>query len=288
MHLCEHCQKPTNNPRFCSRACTLSHVKQIVHPCVNCQKPTNNPRFCSKTCSAIHTNKERSKHKRTLKCSCGKLRLARHKRCPECIKEGGGGSWPRNALRNRKLAEVLEMPSVKGKHPSWACAHIRQLARDDNADLLKLPCPICGYAKHVELCHIKPISSFPKTATIAEVNDRSNLIILCRNCHWELDHGLLNLAITLKTEFGLKIIKNHKWPHAPHTSSTKRKEVPCLTCGTFTKNKAYCSPECFHNATRKGGRPDKEKLKELLKHKSFTSVGKMYDVSDNAIRKWIK
>lgn len=60
-------------------------------------------------------------------------------------------------------------------------------------ELSNFKCENCSYDKHVEICHIKAISSFPKTATLKEVNDRSNIRFLCRNCHWEFDHGLLLL-----------------------------------------------------------------------------------------------
>lgn len=49
-------------------------------------------------------------------------------------------------------------------------------------------CQFCGYSKHVEVCHIKPISSFDKDTPIDTINDMSNLLILCPNCHWELDN----------------------------------------------------------------------------------------------------
>lgn len=52
-------------------------------------------------------------------------------------------------------------------------------------------CQHCGYSKFVEICHIKAVSSFPKTAKVREINDPSNLIYLCPNCHWELDHGII-------------------------------------------------------------------------------------------------
>lgn len=261
-------------------ACTLAHTKRPTHPCEYCQKPTRSPRFCSRSCATIYTNKEKPKHKRTLKCSCGNLRLARHKRCPECIKKGGGGSWPLDALKNRTLAEVLEMPSVKGKHPSWAYSHIRQLGRKWNSNLLKLPCQNCGYSKHVELCHIKPITSFPKTTTIGEVNDPSNLITLCRNCHWEFDNNLLDLPGITKNKF-----ENNR---SKIIFTKPKKKISCLVCNTLTENKKYCSYECSHYATRRVIRPEKEKLKELLEHESFSSISRMYGVSDNAIRKWLK
>jgi hypothetical protein len=54
-------------------------------------------------------------------------------------------------------------------------------------------CKNCGYDRHVEICHIRPINSFPEDTPVAVVNDLSNLVALCPNCHWEFDHGLLVL-----------------------------------------------------------------------------------------------
>lgn len=44
---------------------------------------------------------------------------------------------------------------------------------------------------------------------------------------------------------------------------------------------------CFAQPIKKE-KPTKEELFNLIKTKSFTDIGKMYDVSDNAIRKWCK
>ena len=52
-------------------------------------------------------------------------------------------------------------------------------------------CYICGYSKHVEVCHIKPVSDFPLDSKLSEVNNISNLIMLCPNHHWEFDNGML-------------------------------------------------------------------------------------------------
>ena len=50
-------------------------------------------------------------------------------------------------------------------------------------------CRACGYDKHFEVAHIRAISDFPPETAIAEINSLSNLVALCRNCHWELHHG---------------------------------------------------------------------------------------------------
>jgi 5-methylcytosine-specific restriction endonuclease McrA len=71
-------------------------------------------------------------------------------------------------------------------------AKIRYHAREMySKDLIK--CERCGYDKHVEICHIKAIKQFSEESTIKEINDRSNIIGLCPNCHWEFDHGLLKI-----------------------------------------------------------------------------------------------
>jgi hypothetical protein len=55
----------------------------------------------------------------------------------------------------------------------------------------KRECVECGYTRHIHVCHIRAVSDFPPTATIAEINDIANLVALCPNHHWEYDHGFL-------------------------------------------------------------------------------------------------
>lgn len=54
-------------------------------------------------------------------------------------------------------------------------------------------CAKCGYSTHIEIAHIKAVSDFDDSATIAEINSINNLIALCPNHHWEYDHGILKL-----------------------------------------------------------------------------------------------
>lgn len=73
----------------------------------------------------------------------------------------------------------------------WRNCGIRALVRSWHSHLKGLPCQNCSYDKHTEFAHVKAISKFPLTATLQEVNSESNLLMLCPNCHWELDNGLL-------------------------------------------------------------------------------------------------
>lgn len=54
-------------------------------------------------------------------------------------------------------------------------------------------CAKCDYSNHVEVAHIKAVSDFDDSVTIAEINSIDNLIALCPNHHWEYDHGILKL-----------------------------------------------------------------------------------------------
>ena len=66
-------------------------------------------------------------------------------------------------------------------------SHARRIALS-----MQNKCVVCGYSKHVDICHKKSIHKFPDTALVKEVNDKNNLVKLCRNHHWEFDHGLLS------------------------------------------------------------------------------------------------
>lgn len=70
------------------------------------------------------------------------------------------------------------------------------------------------------------------------------------------------------------------------------KKIECKQCKKLFNPKnsqqIYCSAECSQKSQRKAERPSKEELYELIKNNSFVAVGKMFNVSDNAVRKWCK
>lgn len=67
------------------------------------------------------------------------------------------------------------------------------------------------------------------------------------------------------------------------------KEAYCSVCGQLLtdRQQKYCSNECQHKA-QKRPRPSRAELKGLIRSSSFTAIGRKYDVTDNAIRKWCK
>ena len=77
--------------------------------------------------------------------------------------------------------------------------------------------------------------------------------------------------------------------------SIKRIEnIICPICGKEfkpIKGAKYCSLECYNEARLeiKNNRPDfLQLIKDFKELKSFVQVGKKYNVSDNAVRKWCK
>lgn len=44
--------------------------------------------------------------------------------------------------------------------------------------------------------------------------------------------------------------------------------------------------KCVNLFKRACERPDRDKLKDLIRNKPFTEIGKMFGVTDNAVRKW--
>jgi hypothetical protein len=58
----------------------------------------------------------------------------------------------------------------------------------------KPECKVCGYAKHVEVCHIKSVSEFTDDSLIGEINALDNLVYLCPNHHWEFDNNGLDIG----------------------------------------------------------------------------------------------
>jgi 5-methylcytosine-specific restriction endonuclease McrA len=148
--------------------------------CVTCGKNHNNPKFCSRSCAAKWTNKHYPKKQKirfNKNCElCNKEIDYRSKRCINCS----------GFLGDMTLKEAI----YKKHHKSSAFALVRTRARVVAKKLGFTKCIKCGYDKHVEVAHIKPISSFSEEVMISVINSKENIMPLCPNCHWEYDHNL--------------------------------------------------------------------------------------------------
>lgn len=162
--------------------------------------------FCSQSCAASLNNKGVQRNKPSLReCNTCCIQYTCDKKhtsktlCPSCSEERTREKTP-EYIKKKTLGEYQNKISVKGKHRSWLNSAVRNFNRSWNKGLTSCPCQVCGYSAHVELCHIKPISDFDKSATLGDVNNPNNLLVLCRNHHWEFDKGLLKLEEIPKRE----------------------------------------------------------------------------------------
>ena len=161
--------------------------------CLNCNKELigkHKKKFCSRSCAMITNNKlfpRRSKEKLNWpKCFSCSNTVARKtgKFCKECISNKKHYHGP--PVETQTIEECIRREGAN--RYDMIRYHARRVFKKE----LENPfCEVCGYKKHVELCHRKAISDFPKYTLIAEVNKRENVSFLCPNCHWEFDHQSL-------------------------------------------------------------------------------------------------
>lgn len=164
-----------------------------LNQCLNCGTDTPNLKYCSKSCSASVSNKLYPKRLRKAKCTkCENITKSwRHTLCEEHWQEYMSNKP--EVIKELPLSTYWDKKSLENLHISSKNAHIRLIARSWFKELTKQPCANCGYSKHVELCHIRPLSSFVETDKIGVVNGPDNIIQLCPNCHWEFDNKLITL-----------------------------------------------------------------------------------------------
>ena len=150
-----------------------------------------NRQFCSSSCSATWSNIHYKKSKKRKKCS----------KCDSLISNTSRRLCEKHELEHKRLylldnltlKEAIERYGYEDKAPAMKYFIVRQKGKTKFKHLKKLPCRNCGYSKHVELCHIKPINSFPEDTLLSIINSPDNVIQLCPNHHWEFDNGLLKI-----------------------------------------------------------------------------------------------
>ncbi|GAK60892.1 conserved domain protein [Candidatus Vecturithrix granuli] len=173
--------------------------------------------------------------------------------CPNCHSQTD--TFSHRNVRKRKYKKTSE-------HSKSSKAYLRKQL----AEFRQMPyqCALCGIEPEWNgqelVLQIDHINGDHKD------NRFENLRIVCPNCHSQTD------------TFAGK--------HLPKP----RKERFCKECGAgitrYSKSGLCAACACKHQ--RKVERPSREELERLLETHSFVSVGRMFGVSDNAIRKWLR
>lgn len=78
------------------------------------------------------------------------------------------------------------------------------------------------------------------------------------------------------------------WVHESLTYPLRKvlTSTTCIDCGKSISNVAQRCVQCAHKLLHKTIHPSREELKNKIRKSSFVSIGKEYNVSDNAVRKW--
>ena len=132
-------------------------------------------------------------------------------------------------------------------------------------------------------------------------NEWSNLRCLCVMCHAKHHRCEKNFSIpclpndVVKMKNAINSLGKPKRLKKMRMQAKNRKlnqAKQCLHCEKLfipSQNRIqYCSHQCYSLSTRTPGRPTKEELSEMINSMSWIAIGKKYNVSDNAVRKWAK
>lgn len=204
-------------------------------------------------------------------CENGHYNSQRVKKCQACLRE---------KLFNQTLGEAHNKLSAKGRHDSWKNAEVRSFARNWMNFMIGIqPCQSCGYSRHTEFCHIKPLKSFDSDAKMIQINHPSNILHLCPNCHWEFDNT---------NDFDLgKIEPKIMTDDEIYKLMALESDVEYIVVGKFDFKKGSTKSRKDRVAFR-FEYPSDEELFEMVWSMSSVSVAKKLGLSDSAIAKRCK
>ena len=135
-------------------------------------------------------------------------------------------------------------------------------------------CQVCGkkYPESVfDFHHLNPsnksfsLSASNTTHSKADcAKEAKKCVLVCANCHRLIEHENLDIS-NISSNFD-----EDKYYEVLNSLANKNKQI--------VQQRIKASDK----------KPTREKLKEQIRTMSFLAIGRYYDVSDNAIRKWCK
>ena len=222
------------------------------------------------------------------------------------------GPWNKGIKYNHREYTLDEILIKDSPYKNTRYLKIRLI----NAGLLKNECSVCGTKEKLELHHINGDSSD---------NRLENLQILCIKHHYDTENfrnkkgkgrqhltpddyklsgedlrirdeaSILAKRKGIRIQKAIELIKNSpnkSIEDFPKKSINPLKDIECPYCHNIFHQKRseqkYCSAECAtkahsHNITKEN------LLEQIIKlNGNFTQIGKVFRITDNAIRKWCK
>lgn len=179
------------------------------------------------------------------------------------------------------------------KNSERVCNHIKK-RKLDLMSIFGGKCCICGFDKYpeaLEFHHIDPatkefslMSSGNMTKSLEkQLKELKKCTLVCANCHRGIHAGYITLPEDVESLYNEQIAQALIKENELIKFGKERK---CLLCGAeIGRGSTYCV-KCSKEVQRKTERPSREELKEMIYTLPFTSIGKQFGVTDNAIRKW--
>lgn len=174
---------------------------------------------------------------------------------------------------------------------------VRDYRRRRKENLIKVcgsKCNLCGYNKTnsaLEFHHINPLEKEYAIASCGTCHDLekdlqeiSKCILVCANCHREIHDNLFSQEELVEKRIFNEDIANEL------RKEKEKKTYFCKHCGkAIGQNKTGLCNECYLKMRWEEKKyPDREELKSLIRNFPFTEIGKMYKVTDNAVKKWCR
>lgn len=185
-------QKPSEvkKKQFCNHSCAARFNNKGVNRWAKWPS-TKAPQTIHSEANCIECGKE---IKLTPRKGRGNYYLRRY--CDDCLTgHRRKTSSQRGVLKS--LIEGLTKQEVRDKAKTFQYYQIyinKHARKVYNQSGRTKECKVCGYSLHTEICHIKDVKDFSGDTLISVINHIDNLVALCRNHHWEFDHGHLKIV----------------------------------------------------------------------------------------------
>lgn len=177
---------------------------------------------------------------------------------------------------------------------------------DINKNLVRIQCKTCSVLEHEEgikfatrSCRSNTQTNLQREYTKDEIdyfytyyNEKSYLIKVEetsseKTLRFSNPQKLSN--ISLAEDYELEVVLKRDFDcdfQYNQINFISRKKYNCPKCGAQTSKEGSLCLKCLHLQQRIVERPSREILKKEIREMPFTQIGKKYNVTDNAIRKW--
>lgn len=190
--------------------------------------------------------------------------------------------------RNNKLISNFHINKTENRYNSWCkgCVYKNQIQRWSDRkkkaiELMGGKCCKCGYCKNtaaLDFHHIDPSkkeydwNKLRLRSWDSIIKELKKCLLVCKNCHAELHWPNVECKNNENNSLNSEINPTGK----------------CPNCKEDVFGTKYCSTQCSGFSKRRVKRPNLKDLKDLIENNSYCAIGKMFNVSDTAVRKWAK